>query len=85
MELQKILGLVSWAQILDDHKNDHFAALDLQPSFFFGGGDAPKPYVEEISSEVFFMGRIENSGFLVQVGEEVERALKNFTPKVAPW
>ncbi len=31
------------------------------------------------------MGGIENSGFLVQVGEEVERALKNFTPKVGPW
>ncbi len=52
---------------------------------FFFFGDAPKPYVEEISSEVFFMGGIENSGFLVQVGEEVERALKNFTPKVGPW
>jgi hypothetical protein len=52
---------------------------------FFWGGDVPKPYVEEISSEVFFMGGIENSGFLVQVGEEVERALKNFTPKVGPW
>jgi hypothetical protein len=50
-----------------------------------GGGDVPKPYVEEINSEVFFMGGIENSGFLVQVGEEVERALKNFTPKVGPW
>jgi hypothetical protein len=73
--------------MLDDHKNDHFAALDLQSSFLFfvGGGNAPKPNVEEISSEVFFMGGIENSGFLVQVGEEVERALKNFTPKVGSW